>query len=121
MGFITELKDNQIFVFGSNGAGAHFGGAAAQAVHSFGAIMGQAEGLQGQSYAINTMSGIDEMKQHIDRFVSFAKQHPELEFLVTELGCGIAGYNPEEVAPLLKDAVGLSNVVLPERFIEVLK
>ena len=68
-GFITKLDKNEIFVFGSNGSGFHGGGAAATAVHKFGAKMGQAEGLQGQSYAINTMGSEDEMFAQIKRFI----------------------------------------------------
>ena len=113
-GFIKELDEGEIFVFGSNGFGAHNGGAAAMAVAKFGAIYGQAEGLQGQSYAIDTMDGFEVMKEQVGRFIEFAKEHPELKFLVTEIGCGIAGYSPEEVAPLFADVPG--NVVLPEAF-----
>ena len=115
-GFITELNEGEVFVFGSNGYGAHNGGAAAMAVAKFGAVMGQAEGLQGRSYAINTMDVMDVMAEQIVRFIEFAKEHPELNFFVTEIGCGIAGYKPEEVAPLFKDVP--ENVVLPESFLE---
>lgn len=113
-GFITELDEGEIFVFGSNGFGAHNGGAAAMAVAKFGAIYGQAEGLQGQSYAINTMDGFEVMAEQVERFIEFAKEHPELKFLVTEIGCGIAGYSPEEVAPLFAGVP--ENVALPEVF-----
>ena len=113
-GFITELDENEIFVFGSNGGGAHFGGAAATAANKFGAIMGQAEGLQGQSYAINTMDGIDVMCEQINRFIEFAAKHPELTFYVTEIGCGIAGYTPEQIGPLFEKAG--YNVILPDSF-----
>ena len=115
-GFIEELDDGEVFVFGSNGMGAHMGGAAATAVNKFGAIYGQAEGLQGQSYAINTMDGCEVMAEQVGRFIEFAKEHPELKFLVTEIGCGIAGYSPEEVAPLFAKVP--ENVVLPEAFSE---
>ncbi|RYC75232.1 A1S_2505 family phage non-structural protein [Candidatus Nanosyncoccus alces] len=118
-GFITELSENEIFVFGSNGQGAHFGGAAATAVHKFGAKMGQAEGLQGQSYAINTMDSEDEMFEQINRFLKFAEEHQELLFLVTEIGCGIAGYSPEQIAPAFEDCTG--NVILPKAFLKVLQ
>lgn len=91
-GYITELEKDEVFVFGSNGQGAHLGGAAATAVRKFGAKMGQAEGLQGQSYAINTMDSENEMSAQIKRFIHFAENHPELKFYVTEIGCGIAGY-----------------------------
>ena len=115
MEFIDELDEGEVFVFGSNGFGAHNGGAAAMAVAKFGAIYGQAEGLQGQSYAINTMDGFEVMAEQVERFIEFAKKHPELKFLVTEIGCGIAGYTPEEVAPLFKDVP--ENVVLPNTFV----
>ena len=115
-GYITELNDNEIFVFGSNGEGAHLGGAAATAVNKFGAIIGQAEGLQGQSYAIDTMDGEDVMRNQIDGFIIFAKNHPELTFYVTEIGCGIAGYKPEQVAPYFKNCT--DNIILPESFIK---
>ncbi|MBR2741891.1 hypothetical protein IKD98_04040 [Candidatus Saccharibacteria bacterium] len=114
IGFIEELDEGEVFVFGSNGFGAHNGGAAAMAMAKFGAIYGQAEGLQGQSYAINTMDGFEVMDEQVARFIEFAREHPEHTFLVTEIGCGIAGYSPEEVAPLFKGAPG--NVILPESF-----
>lgn len=117
-GYIVKLDENEIFVFGSNGGGAHLAGAAATAVRNFGAIMGQAEGLQGQSYAIDTMDGESEMFAQIKRFLQFAKEHQELKFLVTEIGCGIAGYIPEEIAPGFKNHS--KNVVLPESFNKVL-
>ena len=113
---ISELEDNQIFVFGSNEQGMHGGGAARTAVKKFGAIMGQGEGLQGQSYAIPTMEGIDNMRKAIDRFIEYAKEHTELTFLVTRIGCGIAGYKEEEVAPLFSDAKDISNIYLPSGF-----
>ena len=118
-GYITELDKNEIFVFGSNGQGAHFGGAAATAVHKFGAKIGQAEGLQGQSYAINTMDSEEEMFEQINRFLAFAKNHPKLKFLVTEIGCGIAGYSPEQIAPHFK--TDSDNVILPETFRAILE
>ena len=117
-GFITELDEKEIFVFGSNGAGAHGGGAAATALNKFGAIWGQAEGLQGQSYAINTMSSRQEMAEQIKRFLIFAKEHPDFSFYVTEIGCGIAGYDPEDVAPYFKGCS--ENVILPESFMKEL-
>jgi hypothetical protein len=113
-GFITELGPNEIIVFGSNGQGAHMGGAAATAVNKFGAVMGQAEGLQGQSYAIDTMDGIEVMKEQINRFLEFAAKRPELTFYVTEIGCGIAGYTPDQIAPFFEKAT--YNVILPDSF-----
>lgn len=114
-GFITELDKDEIFVFGSNGQGAHFGGAAATAVHKFGAKMGQAEGLQGQSYAINTMDSEDEMFEQIKRFIQFAEKHDDLKFYLTEIGCGIAGYSPEQIAPKFAYYWG-NNIIMPESF-----
>ena len=117
---IKSLEANEIFVFGSNAGGYHGGGAAAFAMHRFGAIWGQGEGLQGQSYAIPTMEGKDSMRAAIDRFTQFADQHPELRFLVTRIGCGIAGYSVREVAPLFKGCISLENVALPSDFWDVL-
>lgn len=114
-GYITELKKDEIFVFGSNGHGAHLGGAAATAVHKFGAKMGQAEGLQGQSYAIDTMGSEDEMFAQIKRFIQFAEKHEDLKFYLTEIGCGIAGYSPEQIAPKFAYYWG-NNIILPDSF-----
>ena len=111
---ITELKDNEIFVFGSNLSGMHGGGAALLAYRKFGAIWGQGVGLQGQSYGIPTMQGgVETIKPYVDEFIEFAKQHPELTFLVTRIGCGIAGFTNEEISPLFEKAHGISNIVLP--------
>ncbi|MBO4504255.1 MAG: hypothetical protein J5730_05550 [Bacteroidales bacterium] len=117
--WITDLKPDEVFVFGSNLAGAHAGGAARVAVECFGAIWGQGVGLQGQSYAIPTMQGgVETIKPYVDEFIAFAKSHPELFFYVTRIGCGIAGFVDEEIAPLFKAAVGLENVCLPENFLK---
>ena len=119
--FITELRPNEIFVFGSNLQGNHAGGAARIARKHFGAIYGQGVGLQGQSYAIPTMQGgVDTIAPYINEFIEFAKQHPELTFLVTRIGCGIAGFEPTEIAPLFRQALSLANVILPEDFVEIL-
>ncbi len=117
---IKSLKSNEIFVFGSNANGYHEGGAAAFAMHKFGAIWGQSEGLQGQSYAIPTMEGSAEMSKAICRFTSFASEHPELRFLVTKIGCGVAGYSVSQVAPLFKECISLENVALPADFWDIL-
>jgi len=119
MKWIKSLGENEIFVFGSNLAGFHGGGAAAQAME-WGAVWGQGVGLQGKTYAIPTMfKTVEEMKPYIDEFLVFAKAHPELKFLVTELGCGIAGFTPKDVAPLFKAVIdeNIENVYLPERFV----
>ena len=118
---ITELKLNEIFVFGSNLAGSHGGGAARLAYNRFGAIWGQGVGLQGQSYAIPTMQGgVETIKPFVDEFIEFAKQHQEFKFLVTKIGCGIAAFTPYEIAPLFYDAFDVENVILPKDFVDVL-
>ena len=116
--FITELGPNEIFVFGSNLAGAHAGGAARLAHEKFGAIWGQGVGLQGNSYAIPTMQGgIETIRPYVDEFIEFAKSHPDLTFYVTKIGCGIAGFSEKEIAPLFQKAIGISNIRLPKDFI----
>lgn len=118
---ITALSSNEIFVFGSNLAGSHGGGAALLAWKKWGAIWGQAVGLQGQTYGIPTMHGGPQAIQpYVETFIDFAKKHQELTFLVTEIGCGIAGFTPQEIAPLFKNAINISNIYLPKRFWEVL-
>ena len=113
--YITELKPGEIFVFGSNLRGMHGGGAARIAHQKFGAIMGQGVGLQGQCYAIPTMQGgVETIRPYVDEFIAFAKEHPELTFLVTRIGCGIAGFTDEEISPLFAQAHEIENVVLPE-------
>ena len=111
---IRELQPSEIFVFGSNAHGLHHGGAARFAFENFGAVWGEGHGLHGQTYAIDTMSGFDELRDNVRDFVAFAAVHPELRFLVTEVGCGIAGYTPAQVAPLF--AGSPDNVVLPGSF-----
>jgi hypothetical protein len=119
---IAVLEDGEIFVFGSNLAGAHGGGAAAAAVRYFGAVWGQGVGMQGQSYAIPTMhGGVDVIKPYVDEFIQYAKEHPELTFLVTRIGCGIAGFTDMEIAPLFADALYVLNIYLPKSFVDVLK
>ena len=113
--WITELKPDEVFVFGSNLAGMHGGGAAWTAFRQFGAIMGQGEGLQGQSYAIPTMQGgVETIAPYVNKFIAFAKKHPELYFYVTRIGCGIAGFVDSEIAPLFAKAKGVENIVLPK-------
>ena len=118
---IRDLKPNEIFVFGSNLQGAHGGGAARLAYERFGAVMGQGVGLQGQSYGIPTMQGgVDTIKPYVEEFIAFAKQHPEMTFLVTKIGCGIAGFRVDEIAPLFAGAVNVENIYLPQEFWEEL-
>jgi len=115
---ITELRPDEVFVFGSNLAGMHGGGAAYMAFRRFGAVMGCGVGLQGQSYAIPTMQGgVETIKPYVDEFIGFAAEHPELFFYVTRVGCGIAGFLDSEIAPLFREAKGMENVCLPETFL----
>ncbi len=118
---IESLEDNEVFVFGSNLDGHHIGGAARIAQEHFGAVWGQGVGLQGKSYAIPTMQGgVETIKPYVDEFISFAQQHKELQFLVTRIGCGIAGFKDYEIAPLFKDVIEMENVCLPKEFAEII-
>jgi len=117
---VNVLADGEIFVFGSNFHGAHMGGAARVAKEKYGAVWGIGEGLQGKSYAIPTMEGLENLAPAVQRFTSFARQHRELKFFVTAIGCGIAGYQPEEIAPMFLDAAYLPNVYLPLSFWKIL-
>lgn len=118
--FVNALAPDEIFVFGSNLRGLHAGGAAYTAYRRFGAIMGQGVGPQGQSYAIPTMQGdVDTIKPYVDEFIDFAKGHPSLTFLVTRIGCGIAGFVDAEIAPLFHSACNIPNIVLPEGWREL--
>lgn len=118
---VYNLQPGEIFVFGSNLQGMHGGGAARLAYDRWGAVWGQGVGLQGQTYAIPTMHGGPEtIRPYVDEFVNFAKSHPELKFLVTEIGCGIAGFTPQDIAPLFHDAINADNVCLPSRFWAIL-
>ena len=119
---VSVLKPNEIFVFGSNLTGSHGGGAARLAYNCFGAIWGQGVGLQGQSYAIPTMQGgVETIKPYVDDFIEFAKVHSEYKFLVTRIGCGIAGFTDAEIAPLFSDAIDMVNVILPKEFVDVIQ
>lgn len=119
--WIDDLQENQVFVFGSNLAGMHGGGAARVARLRFGAVMGKGVGMQGRSYAIPTMQGGTEtIRPYVNDFIAYAKEHPELTFLVTPIGCGIAGFEPEDIAPLFEEASNVENIWLPKSFWEVL-
>lgn len=113
----------QIFVFGSNLQGRHGKGAAKAAVDKYGAIYGVPEGIQGDSYGIPTKSNpwqtlpLHRIKAGVERFITYAQEHPQLEFILTPIGCGLAGYTPHEIAPMFKDAP--SNVVQPPEFVDV--
>ena len=119
--FISELNDGEIFVFGSNLAGMHGGGAARVAHRKFGAEWGVGIGLTGQTYAIPTMQGgVETIAPYVDEFIEFASNHKELKFYVTRIGCGIAGFRDEEMAPLFRNALGEPNIILPQTFYNIL-
>lgn len=118
---IQALRPGEVFVFGSNLQGQHMGGAARLAADRFGAVWGQGRGLQGQSYALPTMNlSLKEIAYYVDEFIRFADQHPELTFFVTRVGCGIAGFRDEQIAPLFASAYSLPNVYLPASFWKIL-
>lgn len=119
---ITELGPDDIFVFGSNLQGMHGGGAARVARQRFGAIMGQGVGLQGQSYAIPTMQGgVETIKPYVDEFINLAREWDQNTFYVTRIGCGIAGFTDEQIAPLFDEAYDLYNVRLPKSFADIIE
>jgi hypothetical protein len=123
---IEKLEPNQIFVFGSNEAGLHGGGAANLAYHQFGAAMYQGFGFSGNSFAIPTKDSLintlelDVIEFYINRFEDFVIKHPSLDYMITRIGCGLAGYDAEDIAPLFKNFIELENVYLPEEFIEII-
>jgi len=123
---ITTLAENEIFVFGSNESGRHGKGAAKTAM-KWGAKYGQTEGLQGRTYGIPTVNAsisknlkVEKIKVYVDRFTELVRSRQDLHFLVTEIGCGLAGMSYKQIAPLFKNVYGLSNVSLPKKFIRVL-
>ena len=122
---IQELKENQIFVFGSNMNGNHAGGAARLAVEKFGAIMGRAEGIQGQSYAIPTLDedmekvAEEDLINYLANLRHFANEHPEKEFLLTAIGTGIAGFDTDYMAYMVLRANLPGNVTIPEEFSKI--
>ena len=119
---ITELKENEIFVFGSTRNGAHLGGAARLAVQKFGAIMGNGFGPQGRSFAIlSIVGGVNIMISYVNDFIQYAKANPTKRFLVTKIGCGRAKYTEQQVAPLFKEAYFIDNIVLPESFCHIIE
>lgn len=112
---ITRLSESEVFVFGSNLQGMHGGGAARTAMRLFGAEWGVGVGPTGQCYAIPTMQGgVETIKPYVDEFLEYAQGHPDTRFLVTRIGCGIAGFDDAEIAPLFSTAINLPNVALPK-------
>jgi hypothetical protein len=123
MNKITKLKDNEIFVFGSNYAGKHGKGAALIALKKFGARNGVGTGLMGKCYGIATKDRnlkilpLKIIESQIGKFIRFAKRNPNLTFLVTPIGCGLAGYKPLDIAPLFFNYDIPENVKLPDSFL----
>ena len=114
---IKVLGPDEVFVFGSNVLGKHNGGAALYALKHFGAIDGQAEGIQGQSYAIPTDGNtFEELIEAVGHFTDYVVMHPQNRFMLTAIGCGTAGYTPEQIAPLFQQAYSFGNVYIPESF-----
>lgn len=125
---VTELKENEVFVFGSNMQGEHIGGAALCAFNHFGAVHGEHVGMTGDCYAIPTVDfsiGVrmpkHEVEEFVKEFIIYADNFPDKTFLVTPIGCGIAGFTSEEIAPMFEEAINLDNVKLPKEFWEQLK
>lgn len=117
---ITFLAPNEVFVFGSNLAGLHGGGAALLARERFGAVSGEGIGHHGQTYAIPTKDErietlpLDDIAEHVSEFLDYARHKPDLTFLVTRIGCGLAGYTPADIAPFFSHSP--ANVILPASF-----
>jgi hypothetical protein len=127
-GKIYELTQNQIFVFGSNEAGRHGAGAARRARMMWGAKIGQGVGLAGNTYAIPSKNKeikvlpIGKIKKYVNEFIEFVKANPQLEFMLTDVGCGLAGFHASQIAPLFKEAKDLENITWPPTFVgELLK
>lgn len=123
---IASLKDGEVFVFGSNLAGRH-GAGAAKAARKFGAEYGVWKGMSGMTYAIPTKDALVKnalplasISTYVEEFIGFAEKNPQYEFLVTEIGCGLSGYSPEDIAPMFESAVPIRNIALPERFWDVI-
>ena len=122
---ISHLENNEVFVFGSNESGIHGAGAAKLAFDKFGAVWGVGVGHQGKTYALPTKDyviktlDLVEIQDYVKEFLIYADKNPDFTFLVTEIGCGLAGYEPKDIAPLFK---GYSlNVVLPKKFVDILR
>jgi hypothetical protein len=123
---ITKLTKGQIMVFGSNMTGSHDGGAAKTALDNFGAVYGQPLGLQGQSYAVPTLDenrkqlSLERIQLSVNELAIACTNYPKSIFLITEVGCGIAGFTPEQIAPLFREFMAIDNCTLPQSFIDIL-
>ena len=116
---VRSLEENEVFVFGSNIRGSHHGGAAKFALIHFGAIKGQSEGIQGQSYAIPTDGNtFEELKEAVGRFTDYVVMHPQNKFMLCAVGCGAACYSTDKIAPLFSQAYSFGNVYVPRSFLQ---
>jgi len=121
-GRIAQLEKNEIFVFGSNEAGYHGAGAARLAHDKFGAKWGKGVGFEGQTYALPTKDyqieslPLNKIQKYVDYFIDFARNNKHMTFMLTEVGCGLAGFTVENIAPMFVDAIELENIVWPETF-----
>ena len=122
---IETLEAGEIFIFGSNLSGRHDAGAAKKALE-FGAVMGKGVGFKGRTYAIPTKDenirtmSIEAIEPYVKQFIDYASKNQHLTFLVSKIGCGLANYSPEDIAPLFEDALLYPNIVLPEEFFNIL-
>ena len=115
---ITELSRCEIFVFGSNLEGQHHGGAARTAYENFGAEWGVGDGPTGRCYAIPTMfKDIEDIRPYAEKFIDYAKAHPQNRFLLTRVGCGIAGFNDIDMAQLFQDCMEVPNITHPKEWL----
>ena len=123
---IKTLAEDTTFVFGSNLAGEHSSGAAKTALEHFGALNGVGRGWSGQSFAIPTMNEhlqqmpLSQIQHYIDDFKTYTKNHPKNKYFLTSIGCGIAGFRDEDIAPLFENAINLSNISLPKEFVDII-
>lgn len=122
---INELKPDEIFVFGSNTRGVHGGGAALTAL-KWGAKMGIGFGLEGQTFALPTKDNyirtlpLSNIQHYVREFIKVARLNPNYKFMVTLVGCGLAGLTPKQIAPMFKEAVNIENIYLPQEFWDIL-
>ena len=104
----SSPKNGEVFVFGSNKSGIHGAGAALHAAKNFGALPGLAFGMVNESFAIPTKDReirtmkLNEIKKYVNLFIEFANKRPHINFYITRVGCGLAGYKDSDIAPMFK-------------------
>jgi len=121
---INSLEKDEVFVFGSNESGIHGAGAAALAYKKFGAQFGKGWGLSAQCFAIPTKDWeiktlpLEVIEFYVERFIAFSQgyYHSKWKFYVTKIGCGLAGYTVEDIAPFFKECLNYRNIYLPQEF-----